>query len=143
MSMGKPTVLFLCTGNSARSQMAEGLARQLAGQRLEIFSAGTHPASRVHPRAIEVMAEVGVDISTAHPKRVEDLPVSRFDWVITVCDQASQECPVWLGGGRRLHWSIPDPAAVEGTEEEVRSAFRAARDDLTARIEGWLAEQGL
>lgn len=139
--MPNRTVLFLCTGNSARSQMAEGLARHLAGDRLEVFSAGTHPAARVHPAAVEVMAELGIDISSARPKKIEDLPVSEFDWVITVCDQANQECPLWLGAGRRLHWSIPDPAAVEGTEDDIREAFRAARDDLKARISDWLAEE--
>lgn len=139
--MAKPKVLFLCTGNSARSQMAEGLARELSGGRLEVFSAGTHPAGRVHPAAVEVMAELGIDISSARPKKIEDLPVCDFDWVITVCDQANQECPLWLGSGRRLHWSIPDPAAVEGTDEQIREAFRVARDDLKARISHWLAEQ--
>lgn len=141
--MERPKVLFLCTGNSARSQMAEGLARHLASGRPQVFSAGTHPASRVHPMAVEVMAEVGIDISLARPKKIDDLPASNFDWVITVCDQASQECPLWLGSGKRLHWSIPDPAAVEGTEEEIRAAFRAARNDLKGRIEAWLAEEGL
>lgn len=120
--------------------MAEGLARHLAGGSLEVFSAGTHPASRVHPMAVQVMAEIGIDISSARPKSVEALPVADFDWVITVCDQANQECPLWLGSGKRLHWSIPDPAAAEGTEEEIRVAFRAARDDLKGRIEAWLAD---
>ncbi|MCX7598683.1 MAG: arsenate reductase ArsC [Armatimonadetes bacterium] len=140
--MKRSKVLFLCTGNSARSQMAEALARHLAGGQLEVFSAGTHPAGRVHPAAVKVMEELGIDISAARPKKVEDLPVAEFDWVITVCDQASQECPLWLARGKKLHWSIPDPAAADGTEEQVLEAFRAARNDLKARLEAWLAEEG-
>ncbi len=123
---------FLCTGNSARSQMAEGLLRALSGGTIEVFSAGTHP-SRLHPRAVEVMREIGVDISSQRSKGISELPAD-LDLVITVCDRAAAECPILATSARRHHWSVPDPAAVSGSSEEIQATFRAARDDLRTRI---------
>jgi protein-tyrosine-phosphatase/DNA-binding transcriptional ArsR family regulator len=128
-----PRVLFLCTHNSARSQMAEGLLRSLAGDRLEVMSAGTQP-SRVHPLAIETMAKRRIDISGQRSKHMDELAGERFDYVITVCDSASEVCPVFPGDPDRIHWSIPDPTTVEGREKERLAAFEAAADDLLTRI---------
>jgi len=131
-------VLFLCTHNSARSQMAEGILRSLAFDLVEAASAGIQP-SRVHPLAIEVLAERGIDISGQRSKHVNDLVHERFTYVVTVCDQANETCPLFPRGGKRLHWSIPDPSAAEGEEDDRRRAFAAAADDLTGRIRGLLA----
>jgi arsenate reductase len=125
-------VLILCTGNSARSQMAEGLLRTLGQGALEVFSAGTRPGM-VRPEAIAVMAECGIDISAHRSKHVDEFSDRRFDYVITVCDNARESCPVFPGAPRRIHWSFPDPAAVEGSEAERLAAFRSVRDDL-ARV---------
>ncbi|MCS7174057.1 MAG: arsenate reductase ArsC [Armatimonadetes bacterium] len=133
---GKVRVLFLCTGNSARSQMAEGLLRHLGGERVEARSAGTEPRG-VHPYAVRAMAEVGIEISHHASKSVEGFVGQRFDWVITVCDQAREACPVFPGA-RTLHWSIPDPTAAGGTEEEVLAAFRRVREELRRRIREFL-----
>jgi arsenate reductase len=130
-------VLFLCTHNSARSQMAEGLTRSLAGDRFEVFSAGTE-ATRVRPEAISVMAEVGVDISAQESKTLERYLREPFDLVVTVCDDANEACPLFPGARERLHWSFPDPSAAAGGYEERLQAFRRVRDDITARIEGEL-----
>ncbi len=135
--MAKQKVLVLCTGNSARSQMAEGLLRHAAGDRFEVFSAGTHP-SRVRPEAIAVMAEIGIDISGHRSKSVDEFAAQTFDWVITVCDHARESCPVFPGSPARLHWSFPDPAVVEGTPAERQAAFRTVRDRIRARLEEWL-----
>jgi arsenate reductase len=131
-------VLILCTANSARSQMAEGLLRHLAGQRVEVFSAGTQP-STVNPIAVAVMAERGVDLSGQRSKHLNEYLAEPFDYVITVCDSAAEACPLFPGPAWRIHWSIPDPAAVQGSPSEQRAAFRAVRDDLEARLRGWLA----
>jgi len=128
-----PRVLFLCTHNSARSQMAEGLFRHLAGGRFAVESAGTE-ASRVHPLAVRAMAERGIDISAQRSKHLAELAGQRFDLVVTVCDRASESCPIFPGAPRRLHWSIPDPSAAAGGEAERARAFAAAADDLAARI---------
>ncbi|MDR5708664.1 MAG: arsenate reductase ArsC [Armatimonadota bacterium] len=125
-------VLFLCTGNSARSQMAEGWLRHLSRGMVEVWSAGTEPRG-LHPMAVQAMAEVGIDISGHASKSVEGFAGQSFDWVITVCDRARESCPVFPGV-RTLHWSIPDPAAVPGTEEEALAAFRAVREELRWRI---------
>ena len=127
-------VLVLCTGNSARSQMAEGFLRSFdAG--LEVYSAGTRPAERVHPAAVEAMAEAGIDIGAARPKSVEQFLGQGFDFVITVCDQANQTCPVFTGEvRRRVHIGFDDPAAVRGTGEEVLAAFRRVRDKIEQRL---------
>ena len=130
-------VLFLCTHNSARSQIAEGLLRSLAGDRFEAFSAGTE-ATRVRPEAISVMAEVGVDISAQQSKTLERYLREPFDLVVTVCDDANEACPVFAGAKERLHWSFPDPSAAAGGYEERHQAFRSVRDDITSRIEGEL-----
>lgn len=133
----RPRVLFLCTANSARSQMAEGLLRALAGDRFEVVSAGVEPGS-LHPLAVKAMAEMGIDISTQMAKSVDRFLGQEFDYVITVCDAAAERCPVFPGRARRLHWSIEDPANATGTEEERIRAFRAARDALRAHIEEFL-----
>lgn len=129
-------VLVLCTGNSARSQMAEGLLRRLAGAGVEVTSAGTRP-STVHPLAVRAMAERGIDISKQRSKPVDEMSGRTFDWVITVCDHAAESCPVFPGESRRLHWSFPDPAAVEGDDEERLDAFRRVRDALEERFRIW------
>ncbi len=127
-------VLILCTGNSARSQMAEGLLRALGDGAFDVFSAGTKPGI-VRPEAIAVMAERGIDISGHRSKHVDEFAGQRFDYVITVCDSANESCPVFPGAPHRIHWSFPDPAAVEGAETERLAAFRAVRDDLSATLE--------
>ncbi len=131
------TVLILCAGNSARSQMAEGLLRSLSHGAVEVHSAGTRP-SRLNPLAIEVMKEVGIDISGHRSKSVEEFAGQRFDVVITVCDHAQAGCPVYPGAPERLHWSYEDPAAVEGSREEQLRAFRMVRDDLRERLQSLL-----
>ena len=125
----KPRVLILCTGNSARSQMGEAILRQLAENRFEVVSAGTHPSS-VHPLAIEAMREVEMDISGQRSKSVDEFRGQEFEAVITVCDQARDACPAFAGRAARVHYNIPDPAAVQGTQEEKLEAFRRARDLL-------------
>jgi len=125
----KKTVLILCTGNSARSQMAEGLLRHDAGDRFEVASAGTHP-TRVRPEAIEVMKEIGIDISGHHSKSVDEFAGRDFDLVLTVCDNARETCPIYPGHGNRLHHSFEDPAAVEGSQETKLAAFRKVRDEI-------------
>ena len=141
--MGKrPRLLFLCTGNSCRSQMAEGFARKIFGDRAEVSSAGTEPDDRVHPLAVEVMAERGVDISSARTKGLDDLPDPRFDLVVTVCDRAREACP-FMPGARMLPWDIPDPAVVEGSAEEKREFFARTAEDIRVRVEGLGAELGL
>ena len=129
----KRRVLFLCTGNSARSQMAEGLLRHLGGTRYEVFSAGTKPVG-VNALAIEAMREVGIDISKQRSKSVGEFARQEFAMVITVCDNAAEECPIFPGAPQRAHWSLPDPAAVSGTREEKLGAFRKVRDELERRI---------
>jgi arsenate reductase len=134
----KSRVLFLCTGNACRSQMAEGWLRHLAGERFEAASAGTHPAG-LNPGAVAAMRERGVDISTHRSKSVAELAGEEFDYVITVCDRAKESCPVFPRAARTLHWSFDDPAAVEGSPEERRAAFRRVRDEIAARIAGFIA----
>jgi len=133
----KKRVLFLCTHNSARSQMAEGLLRHLAGDRFEAFSAGTE-ATRVRPEATSAMAEVGVDISAQESKTLQRYLGEPFDLVVTVCDDANEACPVFPGATERLHWSFPDPSVTTGSHEERLRMFRKVRDDIRARIEGEL-----
>jgi arsenate reductase len=125
----KKTVLILCTGNSARSQMAEGLLRHDAGDRFEVASAGTHP-SRVRPEAIAVMKEIGIDISGQRSKSVDEFASRGFDYVLTVCDNAKVSCPIYPGHGNRIHRGFQDPAAVEGSIEERLAAFRKVRDQI-------------
>jgi len=135
--MAGSRVLFLCTHNSARSQMAEGILRHLGGDSLEVSSAGT-VATRVHPLAIAAMAERGIDLSGQRSKHLDELAGQRFDTVITVCDNANESCPFFPGAPERIHWSIPDPSAVAGDEETRLRAFRTAANDLMARIRGLL-----
>jgi arsenate reductase (thioredoxin) len=129
-----PRILILCTGNSARSQMAEALLRSLDA-RLEVHSAGTQPAARVHPAAIAVMAEIGIDIAGSRPKPVDAFLGEPFDYVITVCDHARETCPAFYGPvGERLHMGFEDPAAAAGNQEQVREAFRRVRDQIRGRF---------
>ena len=126
-------ILFLCVANSARSQMAEGLARALLGQRAEILSAGSEP-STVNPHAIAAMAEIGIDLSSHRSKSVDEIDVTRLDLVVTLC--ADEVCPVLPGRVRRLHWPIADPATKEPlSEEAMRARFRAAREQILGRIQ--------
>jgi arsenate reductase len=129
----KKRVLILCTGNSARSQMAEGLLRQDAGDRFEVASAGVDPTS-VRPEAIEVMRQIGIDISGHRSKSVDEFAGQEFNYVITVCDNASQNCPIFLGNTERIHWSIHDPASVEGDNDARLAVFRRVRDELRHRL---------
>jgi arsenate reductase len=126
-------VLFLCTHNSARSQMAEGILRHLGGDRVEAAIAGTE-VTRVHPLALREMSERGIDISGQRSKHLNELLGERFDSVVTVCDNANESCPIFPGAPERIHWSIPDPAAVQGDEETRQAAFQRAADELMARI---------
>jgi len=134
-------VLILCTGNSARSQMAEGLLRREAGARFEVLSAGTRPVG-VRREAVEAMREVGVDISGHRSKSVDEFAGQPFDYVITVCDNARERCPVFPGATERIHWSFDDPAAVEGDEATRLNAFRRVRDEIASRLRAWLSEEG-
>lgn len=132
-------VLILCTGNSARSQMAEGLLRELAAGRFNMFSAGTRP-STVNPLAVQTMRERGIDISHHRSKHLNEFISQPFDYVITVCDDAAEACPVFPGRARRLHWGFPDPAAAPGTEEDRLRVFRQTRDAIETRLKAWLSE---
>jgi arsenate reductase len=136
--MEKPRVLFLCTGNSARSQMAEGLVNHFLGDTWEAFSAGTKPSGYVHPMAIQAMAELGIDISAHRSKSTEECRDVAFDRVITVCDHAAQNCPAWLGKGVVKHIGFPDPAAAEGSEQERLAVFRQVRDGLREKVFAYL-----
>jgi ArsR family transcriptional regulator, arsenate/arsenite/antimonite-responsive transcriptional repressor / arsenate reductase (thioredoxin) len=129
----RPRVLFLCTHNSARSQMAEAILRALSEDRVEVHSAGTE-VTRVHPLAIQEMAGRGLDISGYRSKPMDELIGEPFDFVVTVCDNARESCPIFPGDPDRIHWSIPDPSAVEGTEKVRAAAFKRAADELTTRI---------
>ena len=126
-------VLILCTGNSARSQMAEGLLRYEGGDRFEVASAGVAP-TRLRPEAIVVMKEIGIDISGHSSKLVAEFTNQKFDYVITVCDNANEQCPVFPGETRRIHWSFDDPAAARGGDEERLSVFRRVRDEIRHRL---------
>ena len=127
-------VLFICTHNSARSQMAEGWLRNLGGEQFEAHSAGTE-ATRVRPLAIRAMAEVGIDIAGQQSKTLDRYLDEPFDDVITVCDTAAEACPVFLGAKRQRHWSFPDPSQATGTEEEQLAVYREVRDAIRSRIE--------
>ena len=135
--MNRKRVLFLCTGNSCRSQMAEGFLRHMAGDKFEVFSAGVKP-TQVNPLAIKVMAEVGVDISKHRSKSAMEFLDQKFDYVITVCDNAKQTCPVFPGHYEKMHWSLEDPAEAQGNEEERVAIFRRIRDEIEQRIKDWI-----
>ena len=133
-------VLFVCTHNSARSQMAEGLLRHYSGEHFEAFSAGTEPGS-LHPLAVRAMAELGIDISGHSSKPVDQFLDQSFDFVVTVCDQARESCPVFPGAASQLHWSFEDPSQVEGSESEQLEVFRRVRDEIAARIRRFVSQQ--
>jgi arsenate reductase len=133
--MDKKRILFLCTGNAARSQMAEGLARAFHGDVLDVVSAGSRPAGWVHPLAIRAMAEIGVDISDQESKPAEPFLDQPFDVVVTVCDSAAKDCPRWPGAKRIEHWSIEDPSWGEDEESTRFQRFEETRDDLRQRID--------
>ena len=133
-------VLFLCTHNSARSQMAESLLRHLAGDRFEAYSAGTE-ATHVRPLAVRAMDEIGIDISGQESKTLNRYLGEPFDYVITVCDEANEACPFFPGAKNRLHWSFEDPAQATGSEEERLGVFRTARDKIRERIEQELVNE--
>lgn len=126
----KKRILILCTGNSCRSQMAEGFLKSF-DENLEVFSAGTNPSKQVHPKAIQVLKEVGIDLSQNYPKMVDKFLNDSFDYVITVCDNAKETCPVFIGKvGKQLHIGFEDPAKAVGNEEEILSVFRKVRDEI-------------
>lgn len=130
-------VLFLCTGNSCRSQMAEAIVNARLGESWQAFSAGTKPAGYVHPKALQALAEIGIQ-HAGRSKQADEFRELDFDLVVTVCDSAAEECPLWLGKGRRVHHSFPDPARAEGTDEEIMNTFRAVRDDIEQAMIGLL-----
>jgi arsenate reductase len=130
---GKRKVLFLCTGNSCRSQMAEAIVNANLGEHWEAFSAGIKPAGLVHPKALAVLAEIGIQ-HQGRSKAADEFRGVDFDLVVTVCDDAAENCPVWLGRGRKVHLGFPDPAKVRGSDQEVMDVFRRVRDDLARQL---------
>lgn len=132
--MGKPKVLFLCTGNSARSQMAEGYLRHVAGDRFEVMSAGIEPKG-LNPLAVEAMQEIGIDISRQQSKDVVRLVGQHVPYVVTVCDNAKERCPIFPSAWKFLHWSFEDPAATTGTHDKKLAVFRRIRDEIVERID--------
>jgi len=135
-------IAFICTGNSARSQMAEGYGKYLAnlyGKDVEIYSAGSNPSGYVHPLAIKVMAEDGIDISQQYSKHINEIPINEVDYVITLCGDAAETCPV-VPRAKTEHWGLPDPAKVEGSEEEKLEFFRKVRDEIKRRVEKLIKE---
>ncbi|HEV8632947.1 MAG TPA: arsenate reductase ArsC [Chloroflexota bacterium] len=135
-------MLFLCVHNSARSQMAEGLLRQLGGDRFEAHSAGAEPAARVNPLAVAVMAERGIDIAGQRPKLQSAYAHQRWDYVVTTCDEAREACPVFPGAPNQLHWRFDDPSAAEGNEEERRRVFQRVADEIEASVRAFVAGEG-
>ena len=140
MMIERKRTLILCTGNSARSQMAEGLLRHVGGEQFEVFSAGTRPGA-VRPEAVEAMNEVGIDISAHRSKSVEEFAGQEFDYVITVCDNAKEACPVFPAQTEMVHWSFDDPAAAPGTAAERLAVFRRVRDEIRARLRDFVASR--
>jgi arsenate reductase (thioredoxin) len=139
MKMTKSRVLFLCTGNSARSQMAEAFLRKYAGERFEVYSAGLEP-SVINPLTVQVMEEIGVDMSEHYAKPLTIyLGEIHFGYLITVCSRADEKCPVFPGMGQRLHWPFDDPAAVEGSTEQRLAVFRRVRDEIEQKVKEWVA----
>lgn len=136
--MTKPRVLFLCTGNSARSQMAEGYLRHLAGDRFDVASAGINPTT-VNPLAIKAMDEIDVDISSHRSKTAGSLLRQSFRYVITVCDNANERCPIFPGAVKRIHWPLDDPAGAKGTDAERMAVFRRIRDEIVERVRAFAA----
>lgn len=130
-------VLFLCTHNSARSQMAEGLLRHIGKDRFEVYSAGTE-ATEVRPLAIKAMADMGIDISGQHSKVLDEYAGQQFDYVITVCDRANESCPIFPGDPERIHWSFPDPSAATGSEDEQLRVYTRVRNEILGRLRLWM-----
>ena len=126
-------VLFLCTGNSCRSQMAEAIVNARLANEWRAFSAGTRPTGFVHPKALAALAEIGIQ-HQGRSKLVDEFRGEDFDLVVTVCDSAAEECPVWIGKGKRMHYSYPDPAKAQGMDEEIMNAFRTVRDTMEKEI---------
>jgi arsenate reductase len=139
----KQRVLILCTGNSCRSQMAEGLINHDLGEQWQADSAGTAPAGYVHPMAIAAMAELGIDLSDAQSKSTEEFRGTAFDAVITVCDDAFENCPLWLGDGVVTHIGFEDPAKAGGSDEEIMAVFRRVRDEIRTQVLGYLDKEAL
>lgn len=137
--MSKPLVLILCTGNSCRSHLAEGILRHAAGNLLTVASAGSKPAGYVHPKAVEVMREIGIDISGHTSKSMNEFLDRPVDTVITVCGNADQACPMYPGQLHRYHWGFDDPAHAQGTEEEILGVFRRVRDEIRLVFEAYAA----
>ena len=135
-------VLILCTGNSARSQMAEGLLRYEGGDKFEVESAGVEPGF-VRPQAIEAMHEIGIDISGHRSKSVDEFSGQEFDYVITVCDNANERCPIFPGKTKRVHWSFDDPAAAQGDEAKRLAVFRRVRDEIRERLRDFITTEAL
>jgi arsenate reductase len=125
----KKKILFLCTGNSARSQLAEGIMLHFRSDKFEVFSAGTEPKG-LHPKTIEVLREIGIDASGQSSKHINDLPIKEFDYIITLCSSAAQNCPVFCGKGIKMHHGFDDPAAATGSDQEVLASFRKVRDEI-------------
>jgi arsenate reductase len=136
--MDKKRVLFLCTGNSCRSQMAEGLVNHYLGEKWAAYSAGTDPTGYVHPLAIQAMLERGINISGQRSKSVDEFQGTPFDLVVTVCDDAAENCPVWLGQGRVVHIGFPDPARANGSHRQMLAVFRQVCNDMDRRLLGYL-----
>ena len=135
----KPNVLILCTGNSCRSHMAEGLLRAAAGDLIEVHSAGSKPAGYVHPKAIQVLKEIGIDLSAHTSKHMNEFLERNITTVITVCGNADQVCPIYPGQANRYHWGFEDPAHARGTDEEVLAAFRRVRDQIKMVFDAYAA----
>jgi arsenate reductase len=133
LSDEKHKVLFLCTGNTVRSQMAEAIVNAQLGDEWQAFSAGVRPAGQVHPFALRVLSELGIQ-HQGHTKGPDEFRDVAFDLVVTLCDDAAENCPVWLGPGKRVHLGLPDPSDARGTEDEILGAFRAIRDEITRRV---------
>ena len=130
-------ILFLCTGNSCRSQMAEGFAKKILPKNMEIFSAGIEP-KRIHPMAVKVMQEIGVDISHQKSKNISEIPLDKIDIVITLCGDAAERCPIFPGKVERIHWEIEDPAKAQGSDKEIAIVFRKVRDIIKSYIISYL-----
>lgn len=139
-NLSKKTILILCTGNSCRSHMAEGMINHYLEDNWEAFSAGTEPAGYVHPLAITALSEIGIYISNHQSKSTEEFRTTSLDWVITVCDDAAENCPVWLGQGNKAHLGFQDPAKAEGSEAEKLGVFRQIRNDMKEQLLDFLSQ---
>ena len=137
MVVSKKGILFLCTGNSCRSQMAEGFAKKMLSKDSKIFSAGIEP-KRIHPKAVKVMQEVGIDISQQRSKNISEVPIDKIDLVVTLCGDAAERCPIFPGKVERIHWEIEDPAKVRGSDKEIAKVFRKIRDNIKSYIINYL-----